>query len=82
MARENSGRGHDGIAGTLRNFSNGVPIKRGNVLRRFGIAPAPKRGQQTNWVDFIRSPLSVLAGVDSIKNITSDSTGSPSGPRK
>jgi putative transposase len=36
----------------------------GNILRRFGIAPAPKRGQQRTWAEFIRSHLAVLAGVD------------------
>ena len=36
----------------------------GNILRRFGIAPAPKRRQQTTWADFIRSHMAVLAGID------------------
>jgi transposase InsO family protein len=36
----------------------------GNVLGRFGIAPAPKRRQQTTWAEFIRSHLAVLAGID------------------
>jgi Integrase core domain len=36
----------------------------GNILRRFGIAPAPKRRLQTSWADFIRSHMAVLAGID------------------
>jgi hypothetical protein len=36
----------------------------GNVLRRHGIAPAPKRGQNTTWKEFIQSHLAVLAGID------------------
>src|SRR6516164_6405570 len=36
----------------------------GNVLRRHGIAPAPKRSQTTTWKEFIRSHMAVLAGVD------------------
>ena len=36
----------------------------GNVLRRFGISPAPKRRQQISWAEFIRSHLAVLAGID------------------
>src|SRR5690242_14124749 len=36
----------------------------GNILRRFGILPAPKRRQQTSWADFIRSHMAVLAGID------------------
>jgi hypothetical protein len=36
----------------------------GNILPRFGIDPAPKRGQQTSWADFIRAHIAVLAGID------------------
>jgi putative transposase len=36
----------------------------GNLLRRHGLAPAPKRSQNTNWKDFIASHMAVLAGVD------------------
>ena len=36
----------------------------GNVLRRQGIAPAPKRCQTTTWKEFIRAHMAVLAGVD------------------
>jgi hypothetical protein len=34
------------------------------MLRRFGIAPAPKCRQQMRWADFIRSHTSVLTGID------------------
>jgi putative transposase len=36
----------------------------GNVLKRHGIAPAPKRSQTTTWKEFIQSHMAVLAGVD------------------
>jgi putative transposase len=36
----------------------------GNVLRRHGIAPAPKRSQTTRWKDFIAAHMTVLAGMD------------------
>ena len=36
----------------------------GNVLRRHGIAPAPKRSQTTSWKDFISAHMNVLAGSD------------------
>ena len=36
----------------------------GNVLRAHGIAPAPKRRQTTDWNEFIRSHMDVLAGMD------------------
>jgi hypothetical protein len=36
----------------------------GNILRRLSIEPAPRRRQQMNWSEFIRSHMAVLAGVD------------------
>jgi len=65
MARENTGWGYDRIAGALSNLGHRVSDQTvGNILRRFGIAPAPKRRQHTHWADFIRSHMAVLAGID------------------
>ena len=65
MARENSGWGYDGIAGALSNLGHNVSDQTvGNVLRRHGIAPAPKRSQTTAWKDFIAAHMAVLAGMD------------------
>ena len=65
MARENPGWGYNRIAGALKNLGHRVSDQTvGNILRRFGIAPAPKRRQQTTWADFIRSHMAVLAGID------------------
>lgn len=65
MARENSGWGYDRIAGALANLGHKASDQTvGNVLRRHGIAPAPKRSQTTTWKDFIRSHMEVLSGVD------------------
>jgi putative transposase len=36
----------------------------GNILRRYGIAPAPKRIQNTSWKQFITAHMDVLAGTD------------------
>jgi hypothetical protein len=36
----------------------------GNVLKRRGIAPAPKRSQSTTWKEFIESHMAALAGID------------------
>jgi hypothetical protein len=36
----------------------------GNILRRHGIAPAPKRSRTTSWKDFISAHMDVLAGAD------------------
>jgi putative transposase len=36
----------------------------GNILRRHGFSPAPKRKQAISWKDFIRSHMEVLVGTD------------------
>jgi putative transposase len=65
MARENSDWGYDRIAGALENLGHDVSDQTvGNVLRRYGIAPAPKRREQMNWAHFIRAHMAVLAGID------------------
>jgi transposase InsO family protein len=65
MARENRDWGYDRIAGALQILGHHVSDQTvGNILRRFGIAPAPKRRQQMSWADFIRSHMAVLAGID------------------
>ena len=53
LARENNGWGYDRIAGALRILGHQVSDQTvGNILRRFGIPPAPKRRQQMSWADF------------------------------
>ena len=65
FARENAGWGYDRIVGALAHLGHTVSDQTiGNVLRRHGIAPAPKRSQTTTWKDFIASHLDVLAGSD------------------
>jgi Homeodomain-like domain len=65
MAQENSGWGYDRIAGALANLGHHVSDQTiGNVLKRHGIAPAPKRSQSTTWKDFIAAHMAVLAGTD------------------
>ena len=65
LARENSGWGYDRIVGALGNIGHHLSDQTvGNILRRHGIAPAPKRGQTTTWKDFIRRHMDVLAGTD------------------
>jgi transposase InsO family protein len=65
LARENSGWGYDRISGALANLGHKVSDQTvGNVLRRHGIAPAPKRRQTTAWKDFIASHMAVTAGID------------------
>ena len=65
MARENSGWGYDRIVGALANLGHVVSDQTvGNILRRYGIAPAPKRSQTTTWKQFIAAHMAVLAGID------------------
>ena len=48
MARENSAWGYDRIAGALKNLGYSVSDQTVvNILRHFGVAPAPKRRQHT-----------------------------------
>src|ERR1035441_3177939 len=57
--------GYDRIVGALANLGHVVSDQTvGNILRRYGIQPAPKRSQSTTWKDFIASHLAVLAGTD------------------
>ncbi len=65
MARENSGWGYDRIVGALANLGHRISDQTvGNILRRHGVSPAPKRRQTVRWKDFIRSHMAVLAGAD------------------
>ena len=46
IARENSDWGYDRIVGALANLGHRIADQTvGNILRRHGIAPAPKRSQ-------------------------------------
>jgi len=64
-ARENCGWGYDRIVGALANLGHKISDQSvGNILRRHGIAPSPKRKQSTTWSDFIGSHMDVLAGTD------------------
>src|SRR6476646_2220769 len=65
MARENSGWGYDRIVGALANLGHVVSDQTvGNILRRHGIAPAPKRSHKTTWKQFLAAHMAVLAGTD------------------
>ena len=65
LAHENSGWGYDRIAGSMHNLGHVVSDQTvGNILRRHGISPAPKRSQTTTWKQFIASHMAVLAGID------------------
>jgi putative transposase len=65
MAQENKGWSYDRIAGALANLGHQLSDETvGNILKRHGIAPAPKRIQSTSWKEFIAAHMAVLAGTD------------------
>jgi hypothetical protein len=66
FARKNSGWGYDRIVGALANLGYDVSDQTvGNILRRYGLQPAPTRSQTTTWKEFIASHLDVLASTGS-----------------
>ena len=65
MASENRDWGYDRIAGALANLGYEISDQTvGNVLRRYGLPPAPERKRTTTWPAFIRTHLALLAGTD------------------
>src|ERR1700730_18670265 len=62
-AKENPSWGYDRIVGALANLGHRLSDQTvGNILRRHGLSPAPKRKQAISWKDFIRSHMEVLVG--------------------
>src|SRR5664280_1026637 len=65
MAKENPTWGYDRIVGALANLGQRLSDPTvGNILRRHGIPPAPKRKHTTSCKDFIRAHMDVLGGTD------------------
>ena len=65
MAKENPTWGYDRIVGGLANLGQRLSDQTvGNILRRYGVPPAPKRKHTTSWKDFIRAHMDVLVGTD------------------
>ncbi len=65
MAKENPTWGYDRIVGALANLGQRLSDRTvGNILRRHGVPPAPKRKYTTSWKDFIRAHMDVLVGTD------------------
>ena len=65
MAKENPGWGYDRIVGAMANLGHRLSDQTvGNILRRHGLSPAPKRKQAISWKDFIRAHMEVLVGTD------------------
>ncbi len=65
IAKENNDWGYDRIVGPLTNLGYTVSDETvGNILRRYGIPPAPERKRTTTWKEFIHARMAVLAGTD------------------
>ena len=57
--------GYDRIVGALANLGHRLSDQTvGNILRRHGVPPAPKRKHTVSWRDFIRAHMDVLVGTD------------------
>src|ERR1022692_2770135 len=65
MAKEKPGWGYDRIVGAMANPGLRLSDQTvGNILRRHGVPPAPKRKHTTSWKDFIRAHMAVLVATD------------------
>ncbi|MBI3326872.1 MAG: helix-turn-helix domain-containing protein [Nitrospinae bacterium] len=61
IARENRSWGYDRIVGALANLGYTISDQTvGNILKRYGIPPAPERKKTVPWREFIRIHMSVL----------------------
>src|SRR3989449_1639017 len=65
MAQENRSWGYDRIVGALANLGYTLSAQTvGNILKRYGLPPAPERKTTTTWKEFIRTHMDVLVATD------------------
>jgi hypothetical protein len=65
MARENRSWGYDRIVGALANLGYTISDQTvGNILKRYGIPPAPECKKTVTWREFIRMHMDVLGAAD------------------
>ena len=75
LANENPTWGYDRIQGALANLGHTISDQTVcNILERNGIPPAPQRGKNTTWSDFIRAHRDSMAAMDffTVEVITSE----------
>jgi putative transposase len=61
MAQENRSWGYDRMVGALTNLGYTISDQTvGNILKRYGIPPAPERKKTMTWREFIRIHLDML----------------------
>ena len=62
MVEENVSWGYDRIAGALGNLGYEITDTTvGNILKRHGIPPSPRRKPEIFWADFIKDHAGVIA---------------------
>jgi hypothetical protein len=65
MAEENGGWGYRRIQGALSNLGHEIARTTiANILKRYGIEPAPERNRQTTWKEFLRRHWSQIIATD------------------
>jgi hypothetical protein len=65
IARENRSWGYDRIVGALVDLGYTISDQTvGNMLKRYGIPPAPERKKTISWAEFIRIHMDVLGATD------------------
>ena len=65
MAQENRRWGYDRIVGALANLGYTVSAQTvGNILKRYGLPPAPERQKTTTWKECIRTHMDMLVATD------------------
>ena len=65
MAQENRSWGYNRLAGALKHLGYTISDQTvGNILKRYGLPPAPERKKTTTWKEFIRIHMDVLVATD------------------
>ncbi len=65
MSLENRSWGYDRIEGALRNLGHTIsPTSIANILKQYGIEPAPQRRRRTTWSTFLKAHWDSLAAAD------------------
>ncbi len=65
MVEENPTWGYDRVSGALWNLGHRISDETvGNILRRNGVPPAPRRKQDIPWSEFIQRHKSVISACD------------------
>jgi len=65
MVRENPTWGYDRVVGALANLGHDISDQTvGNILKRNGVPPAPRRRPNIPWSEFIESHQEVIAACD------------------